>query len=43
MVEEFALQVIDASAQDLQERLLADELDVAIYAHGGMVSEESAR
>jgi LysR family hydrogen peroxide-inducible transcriptional activator len=34
------LQVSDASAQDLQERLLADELDVAIYAHPGLAAEE---
>jgi DNA-binding transcriptional LysR family regulator len=36
---DIALQVTDASAQDLQERLLGDELDVAIYAHPGLAAE----
>jgi DNA-binding transcriptional LysR family regulator len=36
---EIALQVAEASAQDLQERLLAGELDAAIYALPGLAAD----
>jgi LysR family hydrogen peroxide-inducible transcriptional activator len=37
---DIVLQVTDASAQELQERLLADELDVAIYAHPDLAAAD---
>jgi LysR family transcriptional regulator, hydrogen peroxide-inducible genes activator len=37
---DIALQVREAGAQDLQEQLLAGELDVAVYAHPGLAAED---
>jgi LysR family hydrogen peroxide-inducible transcriptional activator len=37
---DIALQIVDATAQALQERLLAGDLDVAIYALPGLAGDE---